>query len=862
MSYFSSSRSIKTALLAGACLFASQAAFAQETKDEEESVEQAQPTNEIIVSATPIRDTNEASLKLKRESLNVVDFVASDAIGRLPDQNLADTLGRVPGLAIERDQGQARFINFRGAPFRFTSIAFNGIDVPGAEDGRIPRFDSFPASITSGIAVNKAITADMPGEAVSGFINVQTASPFDRDGFFFSAEGGLGNQELGDVSTERLNGRIGYSTDTFGLLAFGSRNLRGRITDNREYELTQGANGEIFPDNLDFRSYRGEREDRSYGGEIGIRPSDNLNIYARTIFSEFIDREERNQFDFDIRDGSEITGTPFTADTGYQPVVLVTRLLEDGVYNNSTWVTTFGADYETGDWLISGSASYIETENETLLPIPFSAGGTAALSYDVTDILNPQVFLFEPGTMNPIAADDITYDVDFGLIFANALDTENYKFKLDLARENLDFLGGDTTVKFGGQIDLREASGGDTLNFGGFPSDQVEISSFLTNRHWSTGFDNTIQARDFANQELIEAWETAVGGFDVAFDDDSIIGIDENIYAGYVSVETLFDGGSLVFGARLEATDFSTSGSQVGPGGALTPITVDNNYVHVLPNVHVNVDFTEDLKFRASFSTGVSRPTYSQLRASITVDPTEVPPVASGGNPNLDAEFSYGGDVSLEYYFAPGMIVSIGGFIRFIDNVLYSAGATVPDGSVVAPGLIDPGTPLVYNTTFNGDAGRLTGAEFNFIGQATFLPSPLDGFGASANLTLLSSRFTAPSLANQQFDLPGTSDTIFNASIFFEKFGISARLNYQYRDDWLSTTENEALNEFWAATTRVDASIRYALPQFSNGLAVTLFADANNITDERDLRFVNTSATPNQYEGFGERWMFGLRVDY
>ncbi len=867
MSYYSSTTPLRVALFASACLFVTPAALAQGQDDQDTGDQRADSTaegesNAILVTATPIRDTNEASLQLKRESLNVVEIIASDAIGRLPDQNLADTLGRVPGLAIERDQGQARFINFRGAPFRFTSIAFNGIDVPGAEDGRIPRFDSFPASITSGIEVNKAITANMPGEAVSGFINVQTASPFDRDGIFFSAEGGLGNQELGDVRTERLNGRIGYSNDTFGVLLFGSRNLRGRITDNREYELTEGPNGEIFPDNLDFRSYRGEREDRSYGGEIGIRPSDSLNIYARTIFSEFIDREERNQFDFDIADGAATTGTPFTADTGYQPVVLVTRLLEDGVYNNSTWVSTLGADYEANDWIISGSFSYIETENSTELPIPFSAGGTAALSYDVTDILNPQVFLFETGTMDPIAADDVTYPVDFGLIFASGLDTENYKFKLDLQKEGVSLFGGDTTIKFGTQVDIREAEGGDTLAFGGFPSDAVDISSFLTDDLWSSDFDNTIQARDFDNQGLIDAWESAVGGFDFAFDDDSLIFIDENIYAGYVSVETLFEGGSLVFGARVEATDFSTDGSLIDETGALTPVTVENDYVHFLPNVHVNIDWAEDLVFRASFSTGVSRPTYSQLRASVAVDPTEVPPTASGGNPNLDAEFSYGGDISLEYYFAPGMILSAGAFVRFIDNVLYNAGATVPDGSVVAPGLIDPGTPLVYNTTFNGDNGRLTGVEFNFIGQATFLPEPFDGLGASANLTLLSSEFTAPSLGNRQFDLPGTSDTIFNASVFYEKFGISARLNYQYRSDWLSTTENESLNEFWGATTRVDASIRYAVPEIIPDLAVTLFADANNITDERDLRYVGSPSTPNQYEGFGARYMFGIRLDY
>lgn len=831
-------------------------AFAQEAGSEDEDT-----GNQIIVTATPIADSLASAIREKRESLNVVDVIAADTIGRFPDQNLADSLGRVPGLAIERDQGQARFVNFRGAPFRFTSIAFNGIDVPGAENGRVPRFDSFPASITSGIRVNKAITADMPGEAVAGFIDIETASPFDRDGFFFSAEGGLGNQELGDVRTERLNGRVGYSSDTFGVLIFGSRNLRGRITDNREYELTQAPNGEIFPDNLDFRSYRGEREDRSYGGEIGIRPNDNVNIYARSIFSEFIDREERNQFDFDIADGADASGTPFTPTTGYQPVVIVTRLLEDGVYNNSTWTSTVGADFETGDWTIGGSASFIETANDTFLPIPFSAGGTAAASYDVTDILNPQVFLFETGTMNPITADDITFPATFGLVFANALDTENYKFKLDFARDGMGFLGADSTIKFGGQVDLREAAGGDTLNFGGFP-DSVDIPSFLTGDLWSTGFDNTIGARNFDNQGLTDAWESAIGGFDVSFDDDSIIGIEENIFAGYVSVENVFDWGGLVFGARVEATDFSTTGNQVDAGGTLTAITRTNNYVHFLPNAHFNFDFTDDVKFRVSFSSGVSRPTYSQLRASISVDPTDTPPTASGGNPNLEAETAYGWDVSLEYYFAPGSIISAGGFYRRIDNVLYLAGATIPDGSVVAPGLIDPGTPLTYNTTFNGTNGRLVGAEFNIVGQATFLPEPLDGFGATANLTLIGSEFTAPSLGGQQFDLPGTSDTVFNASIFYEKFGISARLNYQYRSDWLSTTENESLNEFWGATERVDASIRYSVPEFANGIAVTLFADANNITDERDLRYINSPATPNQYEGFGERYMFGIRVDY
>jgi len=865
---FSATR--RASLFLGAAALVHEPAFAQ---DEIASDDADGQGNDIIVTATPIQDSLESAIKQKRASLNVVEVVSADTIGRFPDQNLADSLGRIPGLAIERDQGQARFINLRGAPFRFTSIAFNGIDVPGAEDGRIPRFDSFPAAITRGIVVNKAITADMPGEAVSGYIDIKTASPFERDDFFFSVEGGLGNQELGDQRTERLNGTIGYSNDTFGILAFGSRNLRGRITDNREYQLAiDPATGGILPNNLDFRSYRGEREDQAYGGEIDIRPSDGVRIYARTIFSEFIDREERNQFDFELAQGSAFTGEPLTPGSGFQSVVPVSRLLEDGVYNNSTWTSTLGAEFEAGDWDISTSFSYIETTNDVELPLPqsvtilpFGLEGTAAVQYDVTDPLDPQVFLFETGTMNPITADDIVFATDFprtrGLLFGSNLDTENYKFKLDFQREGMDFLGGDTTIKVGGQVDLRDASGGSVLSVVPFP-DSVDIPSFLTDNLWSSGFSNTIQARDFDNVGLIEAWEAAVGGFNFENDPDTIIGIDENIYAAYASFETTYDWGSLVFGARLEATDFETTGSQVGDDGSLTPLTVENDYVHILPNLHLNFDVADDVVLRLSASTGVSRPTYTQLRASIEVDVTETPPQVSGGNPRLDAEFSYGPDISLEYYFADGMILSVGAFARWIDNVLYNAGATIPDGSVVAPGLIAPGTPTIFNTTFNGDDGRLMGLEFNFVGQATFLPEPLDGFGATANLTLLDSEFSAPNLDGQEFSLPGTSDVIFNASIFFEKYGFSARVNYQYRDDWLSTTENEDLNEFWATTERVDASIRYNVPEFITGLAVTLFADANNITDVRDLRFTNTRATPNQFEGFGERYMFGIRLDY
>lgn len=151
----------------------------------------------VVVTGSPIRASQTAAIEAKRNADNVVDIISADAIGRFPDQNLADSLNRLPGLAVERDQGQARYINFRGAPRRYTAIAFDGVDFPGAENGRIPRLDSFPSVIVSAVEANKAITPDMPGEAVAGFIDLRTFDAFDKEGFGFSLEGGLGEQQLG-----------------------------------------------------------------------------------------------------------------------------------------------------------------------------------------------------------------------------------------------------------------------------------------------------------------------------------------------------------------------------------------------------------------------------------------------------------------------------------------------------------------------------------------------------------------------------------------------------------------------------------------------------------------------------------------
>jgi TonB-dependent receptor len=803
---------------------------------------------EIVVTSSPIRDSLASALTTKREARNVLDVISADTIGRFPDQNLADSLGRLPGLAIERDQGQARFVNMRGAPFRYSSIAFDGISVLGAENGRTPRFDAFPSVITRSVEANKAITPDLPGESIAGYININTFDPMALDGFHFSGEAGYGEQALGNVDIDKYNGRLSYSDDAFGVLLFGSHDLRGRITDNREYEVALDANNNLVVSNLDFRSYRGERENNSWGGRLEFAPNDTVSrVYFSTVYSEFIDSEERNQFDFDFME--PVTGTQASNEP-----LLITRLLEDGLYENSTWTNTFGLEYSQGAWESEFRINYTETANDTFLPIPRSLGAFALGSYDLSDIENPSLTLTDPAGA-AVDPNTIAYPVTIAILFGGAMDTEATQFKYDTGSRTTLF-GTDTEIKFGGRIDYRSAVGGSALSVGGFPN-TVDIATFASQQPWDTDMSNTIGGRNFDNAGVRAAWEQAAGGITAPFGDDSIVNIDEDIYAVYAMGTALMGWGEVVYGVRVEHTSYDTSGLLNG-----SPVDVSDSYTNVLPSINASINLQDELKLRLAATTGISRPTYNEMRASATVDATENPPFISGGNPYVEAEESIGFDASLEWYYSPTGLLSASAFYRSIDNVIYADTSVIPDGSVYAPGLIAAGTPTSYNAFYNGDDGKLQGLELNLIAQADFLPGALQGFGFQGNVTFLDSEFSAPTQAGRKYSLPGTSDLIYNASIYYENYGLSARLNYMYRDDWLSTTENDSLTEYWAEEERMDLSVRYSFPQSFNGLNVTLFANANNLTDAVDVRYANSAATPNQVERFGRRYLLGIRVDY
>jgi TonB-dependent receptor len=797
------------------------------------AVAQSGTIEEVVVQASPIRDSQQAALDAKRNANNFVDIVSADTIGRFPDQNLADSLGRLPGVAIERDQGQARYLNLRGAPFRWTGIAFDGIDVPGAENGRIPRFDSFPAVITSRLEANKAILPSMPGESVSGFINVHTFNPFDVEGLSVFGDFGMGEQDLGGGDVTKRALRLSWSDERFGAVVYASENSRDQITDNREYDLALADNGDLVVNELDLRSYFVDRKDSAYGGRLEYRGTGALtSVFASTLYTEFVDDEQRNQFVFEVLDpqpGVQRENVP----------VLASRWLQEGRYENSTHTSTLGADFALAGWQLEARANYTETDFDVRLPIPLSTGAVTQAAIDVRDREDPLLTLAQP-------LDSLAYPVTLGIDFGSQLQIDATKFKLD-ARRGIAVAGRDTELGLGLQLDRRESTGF-ALNQAITPISGVDIDSFNLGTPWESNTTNSIGATYYDNTGVRNAWAAAGGIGPVQPTADQLVAIDEDILAAYLMATTDFNWGNVVYGLRMEYTDYTSSGL-----AGEQPITVDDDFVNWLPSVHVNIDLAEDVKLRLSGSTGVNRPTYNEWRAAANVNIPDQQ--VTGGNPFLKAEEAMGVDLSLEWYFASASLLSLGAFHREIDNVIYADVSTV-DGGNYLPGA--EGQAWRLSGATNGDDGRLTGVEANFmISAADFLPAPFDGLGLSTNLTLLDSEFKT--LDGRALGLPGTSDLIYNASVFYETAGLSLRLNYQYRDEWISPIEDPS--EIWGEIERVDATVLYDLPFDVGGAVVSLYANANNLTDETDVRFAG-NGTINQSESFGPHYTVGVRVNY
>ena len=820
--------------------------------------------NVIIVTGS-IRGSLVNATETKRAALNVVDVATADSVGRFPDENVAAALARLPGVAVQLDQGQARYIQVRGAPNRWTSVSIDGLPQTGTDEGggeRAFRFDAVPAVLLQQMVVNKSLTPDITSEAITALVDLQTFSPLDdgKRGLSLTGDAGYGFMDLGDGQQRQGSLRLSWRNDRFGIAIGGSHYLRDQVTDNRE--AGYDANG--IPIDIDIRNYELERQNNGLFGAIEFRANDDLKFFVTGIYTEFLDREERHAYEIEIGEAAA-RGTRGLL-SGQLDNVSITTNYNDGRYVNQNIIGSAGFDWQTDEGGLKGIVGYTRTENTTDLPLIQSSIRSVSVDYDRSaDPRFPVVRLFR--TINtggvfsrgaeltaiPIAEQNLPRTLLIPII--QGVVSDAWSGKLD-AWKQLDEL----KISAGLYATKRDITG-NNIGIGGvvpLAATGFNPNDFVTDRPWDTRFPLGVGINYVDTRAMNRSLQEALGraGINPAnfVLPTSFYDQEERIIAGYAMAR--WDAGpvQLVAGVRAERYEIDNAGT-VLVGAAQTPLAVSQDFFDLFPSVNIRYEASDNIVLRLGGQRGVSRPAYAAIRVGASISDTAA--TINGGNPFLTPEYTWGMDTAIEYYFASNGIASITGFHRWVEDVLYQSQQLV-GSDLYDSGGIDRSNYLL-GSTFNGEKGNLYGVEFNIETQFDFLPGALAGLGVQGNLTLLGGDFEARNAAGEleTFAFQGLSDRVFNASVFYEYAGLSLRVAYQNRSDFLDTIGGLGAGEFRQGFENLDITARYALTP-----NITLFADLANLTNETYVAYEGTPATPSEVEQIGRRFLFGARFNF
>jgi len=143
------------------------------------SLRVARQSETVIVRAGRERGEVEA-LNVQRTADNIVQVLPADVITSLPNTNIADAVGRLPSVSLERDEGEGKYIQIRGTEPRLSNVTIDGIHVPSPENVRNVKLDVIPSDLVEAIEVNKTLSANQDAEAIGGAVNLVTKSAGDR----------------------------------------------------------------------------------------------------------------------------------------------------------------------------------------------------------------------------------------------------------------------------------------------------------------------------------------------------------------------------------------------------------------------------------------------------------------------------------------------------------------------------------------------------------------------------------------------------------------------------------------------------------------------------------------------------------
>jgi TonB-dependent receptor len=806
----------------------------------------------IVVTGTRLAEAR--ALQTKQIAINNVEALYANDVGKLPDQNVAEAVRRLPGLSVANDQGEGRYVIIRGINPNLVNVTLNGLTLPAPEpDGRQVKLDDIPSALISAVVVTKSLTPDQDANAIGGEVDIRTLSAFDRNKpFFVDARGAYGRYKINKKNPYELDGQLGGvfgADDQFGAVI--SVNFSKRPIESENFQGSTAYNAAGQPDQYGLRDYNLTRKRIGAVGNFDWHPNDATKIWLRTSYSKFTDNEIRDQNRVDSL--AYPTATPGTF-TGRGSLLIRRREEKD-----NTKSAQLGGNFDLGAGHLDLSGAYTRAiKNDPLRSeFNFRTSSTTAIrgTYDLTQ--SPYAFV-----------QTTTYDPT--TIQLNSVNYDKRHAQEDLWQLRADYslpvaIGDGSTVKAGAKyLNRHKTNNRDFQQFGRGTANFFASNATYTGDTDFYNGDYIFGPRIDYDRAQAYATSTANALAQSASNRTSTVNnslvndydVREKISAGYVMATLKFGDLTVMPGVRVEHTKDSNKAKLITATSTVSDgfnSFGGKSYTDFFPGVNVRYEPVRSLVVRGAVTTAIGRPNYPDLAPFVSVDTTTSPVTITKGNPALDPYKAVNADLGIEYYLPGQGVLSVGLFYKNIDNPIYSQSVAVTGGTFAGQTFATANvvTPL------NADKAIVKGIEFNAQTRFTFLPAPFDGFGVSANYTHISGHGEA-SFRSGNFPLFFQSKNIGTAQLFFEKYGFAARVAYSYRSKYLDALgATAATDQYTDNNGQLDVHASYQIiPQ------ATVFIDGTNLNDAAWRRFIEVKSQLIERERYDYAVRGGVQVHF
>ncbi|MGP8251396.1 MAG: TonB-dependent receptor, partial [Terracidiphilus sp.] len=773
----------------------------------------ASGAEQVVVSASSGQNMLQA-INEEITSPNIVNVMPETEILALPNANVADAIGRLPGVTVQRDEGEAVYVQVRGLDPRLTNTTIDGVTIPSPESNvRQVILATIPADMVQSIELNKTLSANQDADGVGGSVNMVTKMAGEAP--TFDAISTLG---MSPIENDRYMGLAGFTlgkrfgaSKRWGVILGASYDYNGRgyndIEPTPDLNASSITSTVPYYDSIDLREYRHQR--LRWGGTMGVdyKLNDHSSLAAHFLLSDFKDwgdkwtytvqTDAKPKFKYSIRRpdfmiGSFSLGGNHTyGNKWFTWGTSVSRSREldaggnpGGAFDASSALKTFGkgCDYVAG---LNGDPYRPQWSPDCMVPNTASpADNIYSLSNYTLDNINTttgqavQLNLQEWGAMGlnyHIGSHSAT--IEFGGEFRNAHKGQNaYTPTYDYCPNSKADPGYATSDP------CNDANSSSSF----LVSSEIFASGFQDPHYYDGTYTMgemtdhyTVDKYLAANPNLLPLDVPATrGGSDPANYD-----LIERVSAGYIMNTINLDRLRLQTGLRLEATHEYGRGYLVNPTAGLngdgmdnngnwigtTPVTTTEDYIDPLPSVQARWEFTSATAVRAVYARGISRPNQYDLvpYAASASGPGNI--VATIGNPNELPTHANNYDLLLEQQLKPFGLIQAGFFYKQLTNPIVAANqpCTISCAAFAAIDGVDPGVAL-ETQDINGSAARVWGLEFGLQQRFTNLPGGFRGLGLMANYSYNDSHINGVPNRDDSPSLMGTARHAFNIEPDYE----------------------------------------------------------------------------------------------